>query len=836
MVILKRCLLLFSLTLTFLPLHALALSSSGVGEGKEVIRIKDCGKTVEFGSHSIRLTPDHKFILSSPSGDYSGKYEVAIPGEKLSLSLNKKSKTKLYEYIGQFGKSVCKVKGKMLSPKVKKFIVKIDREAGTLKVVLLVKYKAVNKKDDHDKLKSMYKVVVVFDIVELECDASGEPCALSEVPLEVLERGEELADLMTQIIEDGMSFADALTWLSQQDGVVDAEGDDTAIIFRVDGGRDVWIVDDITLASVLSPSPEIATPTRSVPRHKAVVGDTPATKHALILAPFKHDFGIYDSGNTVKEILEDTRGYSGNVRYEENTTDTSNQVGISDFKNWNDYDVVHVSSHGKTICIGSACSAVIYTGDSYGDARELLDITEAGVNTVHVVKKKGKHVAGKGKLFTVGADFFRKQYPGGLKRTIVFIDACETFGAGDYNLGTSIVGDDSVYLGWSAPVHSDASQAASAAMFHGLSENGVTVEATWRTLGDIAVDNYMEDGKQVHAELLLSKREGKGLRLREIVFLEHPNQGGTLSDGVEIPFVGKAGDGIGDVIPYQVMVDGIKDDDIEGFVVTVTLDGEEGDSIPLSEAQQINENSYRIYGDLMFRDLTGVETLMLRAVVTLPDQGTSEHGVSVIVGESDVVDDNGEPCPGIPTISYAGRTYNTVQISSQCWLKENLNVGTMITTSQDQERDQINNGTIEKYCYNNVSANCETFGGLYQWDEAMQYSGSQDICPEDWHIATLADFETLKNAVNSDGNSLKSIGEGSSSGTATNTSGFSALLAGYVFSDVYSYAGDFASFWSSTELGSFNKVNSMFLNYFDSEIGLASNAKSDGFSVRCVMD
>ena len=270
--------------------------------------------------------------------------------------------------------------------------------------------------------------------------------------------------------------------------------------------------------------------------------------------------------------------------------------------------------------------------------------------------------------------------------------------------------------------------------------------------------------------------------------------------------------------------------------MTVMLDGEEGVSTPLSEAQQINENSYRINGDLMFRDLTGIETLMLRAVAILPDQGISEHGVSVIVGESVVVDDSGESCPGIPTISYAGETYNTVQISSQCWLKENLNVGTMITTSQDQERDQINNGTIEKYCYDNVSANCDTFGGLYQWDEAMQYSGSQDICPEDWHIPTLADFETLNNAVNSDGNSLKSIGEGSGSGTATNTSGFSALLAGYVFSDVFSYAGDFASFWSSTELGSFNKVNSMFLSYFDSEIGLASNAKSDGFSVRCVMD
>jgi hypothetical protein len=36
------------------------------------------------------------------------------------------------------------------------------------------------------------------------------------------------------------------------------------------------------------------------------------------------------------------------------------------------------------------------------------------------------------------------------------------------------------------------------------------------------------------------------------------------------------------------------------------------------------------------------------------------------------------PCPGIATVDYGGQIYHTVQIGSQCWLKENLNVGTMI--------------------------------------------------------------------------------------------------------------------------------------------------------------
>jgi len=77
----------------------------------------------------------------------------------------------------------------------------------------------------------------------------------------------------------------------------------------------------------------------------------------------------------------------------------------------------------------------------------------------------------------------------------------------------------------------------------------------------------------------------------------------------------------------------------------------------------------------------------------------------------------GLPCPGMPTVVYGGQTYNTVQIGTQCWLKENLNIGTKIPGTQNQ----ANNGTIEKYCYNNDEANCAIYGGLYQWNEMMQY-------------------------------------------------------------------------------------------------------------------
>ena len=83
-------------------------------------------------------------------------------------------------------------------------------------------------------------------------------------------------------------------------------------------------------------------------------------------------------------------------------------------------------------------------------------------------------------------------------------------------------------------------------------------------------------------------------------------------------------------------------------------------------------------------------------------------------------------------------------------MAENLNVGTRINGSGSQ----TNNSTIEKYCYDDNEANCTTYGGLYQWDESMQYStmpGVQGICPTGWHLPTDAEWTTLTTYLGGEG-------------------------------------------------------------------------------------
>ena len=104
----------------------------------------------------------------------------------------------------------------------------------------------------------------------------------------------------------------------------------------------------------------------------------------------------------------------------------------------------------------------------------------------------------------------------------------------------------------------------------------------------------------------------------------------------------------------------------------------------------------------------------------------------------------GGPYDSNGTTQVSGGYVRTVSIGTQCWTKDNLNVGTRISGATAQ----TNNSTTEKHCYNNLDASCTTYGGLYQWDEMMDYStyeSAQGICPTGWHIPSDTDWTNLTN-------------------------------------------------------------------------------------------
>ena len=179
---------------------------------------------------------------------------------------------------------------------------------------------------------------------------------------------------------------------------------------------------------------------------------------------------------------------------------------------------------------------------------------------------------------------------------------------------------------------------------------------------------------------------------------------------------------------------------------------------------------------------------------------------------------------------------NWLAVGNQVWGKYNLNVGTMVTGVTAQ----TNNATLEKYCYSNTELNCTTYGGFYQWDEAMQYvntAGAQGICPTGSHIPSDTEWKTLEMQLGMTQVAADATGwRGTDQGTQLKpggTSGLSMPLAGYRNTDgsFYSLSSD-TFLWSSSE--SSTSAWNRYLTSGYAAVVRNPNGKGFGFSVRCL--
>ncbi len=187
-----------------------------------------------------------------------------------------------------------------------------------------------------------------------------------------------------------------------------------------------------------------------------------------------------------------------------------------------------------------------------------------------------------------------------------------------------------------------------------------------------------------------------------------------------------------------------------------------------------------------------------------------------------------------PVWKFKTKQYNTVQIGTQVFLKQNVDIGVMI----DGDQQATDNGIVEKYCYDDDPNNCITYGAFYQWNEVMNYSttpGTQGICPEGWHIPTRAEYEILKAAVNHSSNSLKAVGQGTGAGTGSNTSGFSALLTGRNYGPGYFDRLGFTTYyWMSSVIQDW--AHYLLLSEANNIIQIPQEDKNFGHCLRCIQN
>jgi uncharacterized protein (TIGR02145 family) len=208
-----------------------------------------------------------------------------------------------------------------------------------------------------------------------------------------------------------------------------------------------------------------------------------------------------------------------------------------------------------------------------------------------------------------------------------------------------------------------------------------------------------------------------------------------------------------------------------------------------------------------------------------------------------------------------GKIYGTQLIGTQCWMQQNLNIGSIPYFNVPQ----TNNGVIEKYCLANLVSNCNTYGGLYTWDEMMNYttssnanpSGRQGICTAGWHIPSDDEWCELESfldpTISCPFNNTVYVGTDvggkmKESGTshwaapntgATNSSFFTALPGGYAYDNGSGYNPTLttAYFHTSTEFSSISTLaHKLFNDRQDLTKLVMDKATGYSFSVRCVKD
>ncbi|MEI7897928.1 MAG: PKD-like domain-containing protein, partial [bacterium] len=197
-------------------------------------------------------------------------------------------------------------------------------------------------------------------------------------------------------------------------------------------------------------------------------------------------------------------------------------------------------------------------------------------------------------------------------------------------------------------------------------------------------------------------------------------------------------------------------------------------------------------------------------------------------------------CGGDLTDIRDSKKYKTTMLSGRCWMKENLTYGTSLSSPSGPV--QTDNCLPEKYC-GPSDVNCTQYGGMYQWDEVMDYAsapGSKGICPPEWHVPTEAEWQSLiDNLMTGIGAPIANALTGSMLRDPIVTGSFMSLLGGLYYNDndwAFTTGTNTATqYWTSTVLDATHAI-ARGLNIHTPSVSKYPSSRSNAFSIRCVKD
>ena len=524
---------------------------------------------------------------------------------------------------------------------------------------------------------------------ETRCGSSDTPCVLEDVNEDKFDEGIGLMLEAQTMIDEGSELSEVIDYIYTENEIAELHVGDEGIIFQPVGGP-LLIVEaeqneysgqteimetDLNSKQTFNFQMTETALAQSEDTDKSVTGSDEGKeqreqKQALILAPYEWEFGSNDDGPLVRDILESNRNFAGNVEYKSNTTDGANNVTILDFVGWDEYEVVHISTHGILACRQAKDGEVeIVSGGDSSLCRTVLDTgfkfkNEAAYKEAY---NKWKGIPGVGisktKLF-LSSDFFAISAGSKLKNTVVSFSACEMGIQSDMQSAISSMIEDGDFFYWTKTVNSGDAINAFRHLYTESVVKGININSVYEEMpgslktglpSSFDVRFKDRDGSWSSQEIetttdLIHVKVGEGQHVPEIITMINPETEERLGGGVIYDFVGQYGDGE----PEKMNIDfelqgyslgGLSENGItlsfdvngENFINKIDIESEAASNPKIELGDGSHEKSVKVtITNLEIMPLQKNKSVLFEAYMNFENGAYSYHSEKVLTSVPDV--------------------------------------------------------------------------------------------------------------------------------------------------------------------------------------------------------
>jgi uncharacterized protein (TIGR02145 family) len=164
-----------------------------------------------------------------------------------------------------------------------------------------------------------------------------------------------------------------------------------------------------------------------------------------------------------------------------------------------------------------------------------------------------------------------------------------------------------------------------------------------------------------------------------------------------------------------------------------------------------------------------------------------------------------------------GQKYKTVKIGNQIWMAENLNYSTNLSI-----------------CYGFNASNCQKYGKLYQWNEAI------NACPDGWHLPDITEWAKMITFLGGPSAAMHKLKDtttwSGNTSQSTNEYGFTALPGGRSTSNYTFFSIGRSGYWWTSTSTNANQAKDFYISETSTSITEESSTLTVFQSCRCVKD